>query len=138
MTWENYAIDIGSCYYLTKHYWQLKLLKFLDATFKKQCTVSYARSMDMEGYNANTSMDSATVEQRSQILGLCLLTLSLAGRLLVTLFSIFLFVTEILYMSSLLLITLVLALTCFSLAKSLHILAMRLFRESIGSLVGWT
>ena len=37
MTWENYAIDIGSCYYLTKHYWQLKLLKFLDATFKKQC-----------------------------------------------------------------------------------------------------
>lgn len=38
MTWENYAIDIGSCYYLTKHYWQLKLLKFLDATFKKQCT----------------------------------------------------------------------------------------------------
>ena len=41
MTWENYAIDIGSCYYLTKHYWQLKLLKFLDATFKKQCTVLY-------------------------------------------------------------------------------------------------
>ena len=39
MTWENYAIDIGSCYYLTKHYWQLKLLKFLDATFKKQCNV---------------------------------------------------------------------------------------------------
>ena len=39
MTWENYAIDIGSCYYLTKHYWQLKLLKFLDATFKKQCIV---------------------------------------------------------------------------------------------------
>ena len=37
MTWENYAIDIGSRYYLTKHYWQLKLLKFLDATFKKQC-----------------------------------------------------------------------------------------------------
>ena len=40
MTWENYAIDIGSCYYLTKHYWQLKLLKFLDATFKKQCIVA--------------------------------------------------------------------------------------------------
>ena len=40
MTWENYAIDIGSCYYLTKHYWQLKLLKFLDATFKKQCNVN--------------------------------------------------------------------------------------------------
>ena len=84
--------------------------------------------MDIEGYKANISMYSATVEQRSWILGLCLFTLALVGRLSMTLISIFLFVTEILYMSSSLLITSVLSVWVL---RQCHILTTLLARAKL-------